>query len=112
MNIFHIVSAADWDAAVAAGSYEADSLATEGFIHFSYAEQVAATANRYYRQLDGLQVLEVDPTAIPAELRIEESPASGEAFPHVYGPVPPAAVVAVHPLTRDAAGDYAFSPGA
>ncbi len=111
MHIFHIVSMADWDAALAAGSYRAPSLDTEGFIHFSYAEQVGATANRYYGAIDHLQVLEVDPALVGSELRVEPSPTTGELFPHLYGPLPIAAVVAIHPLERDATGDYTFDPG-
>jgi uncharacterized protein (DUF952 family) len=107
-SVFHIVSVGAWDDALAAGEYRPDSLAAEGFIHLSYAEQVAATANRYYRALDGLQVLEVDPAQLPAELRLEPSPATGELFPHLYSALPPDAVVAIHPLVRDDAGDYVF----
>ena len=35
---------------------------------------------------------------MPAEIRVEGG------FPHVYGPIPVAAVTAAEPLTRDAAG--------
>ncbi len=106
--VFHIVSIEAWDAAGPAGEYRPDSLAAEGFIHFSHADQVAATANRYYRALDGLQVLEVDPARLSTELRLEPSPATGELFPHLYGPLPTDAVVAIHPLARDGSGDYVF----
>jgi uncharacterized protein (DUF952 family) len=108
MNVFHIVSVREWEAAVAAGGYRAESLATEGFIHFSYAEQVAATANRHYREVDGLQVLEIDPQLLLQELRLEPSPATGELYPHLYGPLPIEAVVAIHPLRRDDSGGYVF----
>jgi uncharacterized protein (DUF952 family) len=106
VNIFHIVSVEAWGAAL--GSYRPESLTTEGFIHFSYAEQVAATANRYYLEVDGLQVLEVDPGLLGTELRVEPSPATGELFPHLYGPLPVSAVVTVHPLRRDDGGGYQF----
>jgi uncharacterized protein (DUF952 family) len=108
VNVFHIVSIEDWNAAIAAGSHRPESLAAEGFIHFSYAEQVAATANRHYREVDGLHVLEIDPRYLDGELRVEPSPATGELFPHLYDPLPVAAVVAIHPLERDDAGDYVF----
>ena len=108
MNVFHIVSIQAWDAAATVGEYRPGSLAAEGFIHFSYAEQVAATANRYYSSLDGLQVLEVDPDRLGTELVEEPSPATGELFPHLYAPLPTTAVVAVHPLRRNDTGDYTF----
>jgi uncharacterized protein (DUF952 family) len=110
VNIFHIVSRTEWDAAAAAGEYAADSLASEGFIHFSFADQVSATANRYYRALDGLQVIEVDPALVPAVLKLEPSPLTGEVFPHIYGALPTAAVIAIHPLRREKSGDYVFQP--
>jgi glutathione S-transferase len=102
MNVFHIVSTEAWDAVsadAAAADYQPESLATEGFIHFSYAGQVAATAERYYRDVDGLQVLEVDPARLATALCEERSPVSGELYPHLYGPLPIAAVVAIHPLS-------------
>jgi uncharacterized protein (DUF952 family) len=110
VNVFHIVSVAAWDNARTGASLRPESLTTEGFIHFSYAGQVAATANRHYRDVDGLQVLEVDPGRIGAELIVEPSPVTGEPYPHLYGPLPVAAVVGVHPLRRVDGGDYVFEP--
>jgi uncharacterized protein (DUF952 family) len=108
VTVFHIVSIEDWNTAIANGSHRPASLTEEGFIHFSYAEQVAATANRHYREVDGLQVLEVDPRRLDGELRDEPSPATGELFPHLYEPLPVEAVIAIHPLNRDDAGDYVW----
>ena len=112
MIVFHIVPAAEWETAVATGTYAPASLGAEGFIHFSYAGQVAATANRYYRDRDGLHVVEVDLTGVPGEVKLEPSPSTGELFPHLYGPLPTAHALGVHPLRRNAAGDFVFSPGA
>jgi len=43
--IFHIATRDAWDEAARAGVYRADTLATEGFIHCSEANQVAEVAN-------------------------------------------------------------------
>ncbi len=110
MKVFHIVNAAEWQRAVAAGSYRPASVELEGFIHFSYRDQVAATANRYYRDADGLIVVAVDLTGVPDEVRIEPSPATGENFPHLYGSLPTSHAYATYPLRRNDAGDYVFSP--
>lgn len=110
MRLFHLVEPAVWDAAVAVGSYAPPSLETEGFVHFSLAEQVAGTANLRYREHGALVVVEVDPAAVDAELRVEDSYGTGTEFPHIYGPIPTAAAVAVHPIERDGAGDWMFSP--
>lgn len=107
-HIFHIVRRADWRAARAAGTYRAESLNAEGFIHCSFADQVAGVANARYADVDGLCVLEVDPARLDSRVVVEDSYASGTAFPHIYGPIPVDAVVAVHDLNRDVDGDYRF----
>ena len=109
MRLFHLVDPEVWSAAVAAGEYRPPSLAAEGFVHFSFAEQVTGTANLRYRDEPDLVVVEIDPASIDAELRIEDTYGSGTDFPHVYGPVPTASAVAVHPLTRTAGGDWEFT---
>jgi len=93
--IFHFCRAEAWAAARAAGEYRGDTLATEGFIHTSRAEQVHLPANALVPGQAGLVLLEVDEAALPAPPRYEDG-GDGTLFPHVYGPIPVAAVVAVH----------------
>jgi uncharacterized protein (DUF952 family) len=107
--LFHIVSRADWHAGLAQGEYRAASLLSEGFVHCSFAEQVAGVANALYRNAEGCCVVEIDPTRLFTRIAVEDSYGSGTAYPHVYGPIPVAAAVAVHELIRDADGDYLFS---
>ncbi|MGH8859979.1 MAG: DUF952 domain-containing protein [Jatrophihabitantaceae bacterium] len=109
MRIFHIVTPSVW--AAAATTYVPAGFDADGFVHFSFAGQVARTANAIYRDEPELIVVEVESDDVPAELRVEDSYGSGEEFPHVYGPVPVAAAVATRPLRRDADGDWTFSPG-
>lgn len=100
-QIFHIASQADWEAAVARGSYETSTrgrtLEEEGFIHASSAEQVQAVFNRYYADAGEPLVLLVIATArLASEVRDEQV---GEAtYPHIYGPLNTDAVVDVAPL--------------
>lgn len=105
--IFHLVAPDDWPAA---GEYRPPSLASEGFVHFSFADQVEGTANRLYRDAASLVVVELDALAAEAEIRVEDSYGTGTEFPHVYGPVRVAAAVAVHPLVRVADGGWRFTP--
>jgi glutathione S-transferase len=73
---------------------------------------VAAVANASYRDEPDLIVVEVESDAVPAELRVEDCYASGQAFPHVYGPIPMAAVSGTTRLTRARHGDWEFTvPG-
>jgi uncharacterized protein (DUF952 family)/lysophospholipase L1-like esterase len=107
-SLFHIVSPADWPAG---GDYRPASLAEEGFVHLSFADQVERVANALYLDAADLVVVELDPTALETEVRVEDSYGAGEAFPHAYGPLPVAAAVAVHPLTRGADGNWEFTRG-
>jgi uncharacterized protein (DUF952 family) len=88
--MFHITTRDAWEAARTAGTYRAQSLETEGFIHFSLASQLAGTAQRYYAGVGDLIVLCVDEAGL--DVRIEGG------FPHLYEPLPVAAVMDVMPL--------------
>ena len=98
--IFHITTAPEWQAAVADGAYTAPSLADEGFIHTSTADQVRATGARFYADGADLVILRIDPDAVAAEIRWERAD-GGELFPHIYGPLEVGAVVAVIPVPGD-----------
>ena len=104
--ILHITSAAAWDEARMIGLYRAASLDSEGFIHCSYRWQVAATANRIFQGRHDLVVMEIDPQLLTCPLVDENLEGGSERFPHIYGPLPMEAVLAVHPLLPDAAGMF------
>jgi glutathione S-transferase len=106
-DVFHLVLPSSWEARPHE-DYRAASLDTEGFIHCSYAHQVAASANRFYADADELLVLHIDPARLTSPLKAEPAK-SGELFPHLHGPLNRSAVVSVRPLARDASGMWAFS---
>jgi uncharacterized protein (DUF952 family) len=110
--VFHIVERGAWALAESAGEYRPESLLTEGFVHFSFADQVADTANLLFADAVNLCVVEFDPERLGLPVIVEDSYGSGTGFPHVYGPIPPAAAVAVYDIDKDADGRYRFSPGA
>lgn len=83
--IYHVVTAANWKAALAKGYYEADSLATEGFIHTSKESQVKGVLERYYQNQTNLLLLHIDETKLTAELKYELAPSVNEVFPHIFG---------------------------
>ena len=88
-TILHISSRADWLSARPTGSYEADSLSSEGFIHCSKPDQllgVANTNNRFEGQND-LVLLCIDPNQVVAEIRYENLDIGDNLFPHIYGPL-------------------------
>jgi uncharacterized protein (DUF952 family) len=105
-SVYHLVVPTAWESGPTE-DYRADSLATEGFIHCSLAEQVAKSANRFYSGVSELLLLEIAPERLRSPLRYEAA-GSGELFPHIYGPINRSAVVAVHRLQRDGAGQWAW----
>ncbi len=108
-HVYHLITAPDWQRALEQGGYRPASLEDEGFVHFSFAAQVAATADRHYRTVPDLLVLEVDPARLPHPLVVEDSYGRGEEFPHLYGEFPLSAVVATHRLDRGDDGAARFS---
>lgn len=96
--ILHVATAEAWAEAKARGSYAADSLATEGFVHCCDERQLAGVAQRYFRGRRGLLVLHIDPSRLTADVRYENLVGGAELFPHVYGGIPVGAVVDVTAL--------------
>jgi uncharacterized protein (DUF952 family) len=105
-TIFHLVTPAAWER-TGAGPYQADSLANEGFIHCSHRDQVARIANLFFAREQELLALEIDVRSLTSAVR-EEDAGTGERFPHVYGPIDRAAVVAVGRLQRGPDGLWVF----
>lgn len=105
-TIYHLVLPRAWEERPDQ-PYRADSLASEGFIHCSFASQVAASANRFYADQQDLLVLHIDSARLTSPLR-EEPSGTGEVFPHIHGPLNRNAVVSVHRLARDADGRWQF----
>jgi uncharacterized protein (DUF952 family) len=106
--ILHAAPRTSWSAAQGQGTYAADSLAGEGFIHCSKADQILRVANMLYHGQHGLVLLVIDPARLTSELRWEPGvDLSAERFPHVYGPINLEAVTRV--LDFEPAADGAFS---
>ncbi|MGB5136613.1 MAG: DUF952 domain-containing protein [Prochlorococcaceae cyanobacterium] len=111
--LYHLALSHEWQAARVAGSYRRStrgrSLEEVGFIHLSQAHQLAATHGRYYADLEpgAVTLLVLDPerlAAAGAVVRLEPAPGSGELFPHVYAPLPLAAVLRAEPWRPAACG--------
>lgn len=96
MSLFHITTREQWNHAVIAGRYQAESLVLEGFIHLSTENQLEATARRHFAGRGDLVVLEIDPARLRWEIRWEDS--HGESYPHLYGPLETEAVIDVQTL--------------
>ncbi|WP_454915407.1 DUF952 domain-containing protein [Xanthobacter sediminis] len=108
--IYKISPAALWAEAEAAGLFAGAPVdAADGFIHFSTAGQVRETAARHFADARDLKLVAVDAAALGAALKWE--PSRGDAlFPHLYAPLPLAAVLWVKDLPLGADGAHAFPP--
>lgn len=91
--IYHVTTKQEWNAALQNGFYEAPSLAAEGFIHCSKAEQVVGVLKRYFKVQTNLVKLVIDVNKLTSKLQYDFSPSVNEKFPHVYGTINVEAVI-------------------
>jgi len=112
--LVHICGAQEWRAAQQDGELQPESLTVNGFVHLSTPEQVHLPANRLYAGRTDLVLLRIDPARLSSPVRWEPGvPTDPDAmvFPHLYGPLPVAAVISVTSYEPDANGRFtAVSP--
>ena len=94
MKVYHIVTPEVWEKYKNEDFYEAESLQTENFIHCSFAEQVEAVLNRYYKDAKKVLLLEIETEKLTSEL-INEPSTNREIYPHIYGRINKDAIVSV-----------------
>lgn len=97
-RIYHLALRDEWQQALDGGavyrrSTLGRSLEDEGYIHCSFANQVQSIADLGYHGRRDVVLLEIDPARLQAEMRVETLDGGGQAFPHIYGPLPVEAVV-------------------
>jgi uncharacterized protein (DUF952 family) len=104
--IYKICPASAWREAERSGVYagSADD-ARDGYIHFSTAAQVPATAAKYFTGQQGLFLIAVDAGALGEALRWEPA-RGGDLFPHLYGELDFDAVLSVPDLPLRADGSH------
>ena len=95
MSIYKICPRSLWKEKKKAGVFVGSAHdRADGFIHFSTAEQVVGTAQKYFLNQSDLVLLEVDEQQLGPALKYEPS-RGGELFPHLYASLPLAAVISV-----------------
>lgn len=95
MSIYHIVIPESWEEEQKdLASYEHASLVTEGFIHCSFAGQLDGVLERYYKGVEKVLILTIDPSLLTSKL-VEEPSAGGEIYPHIYGKINREAILEV-----------------
>lgn len=108
-RIYKIVSAREWRAAEAAGVFLGAAIdLTDGFIHFSSADQVEETAAKHFAGQTDLLLVSIDAHRLGDALKWEVS-RGGALFPHLYAPLSLDAVARVDPLPLGQDGRHDFS---
>lgn len=106
--IFKVVSADQWAIAEQQGEFRGAEIdLTDGYIHFSTAQQVQETVEKHFAGQPGLILVAVDPEKIVGELKYEPS-RGGDLFPHLYGSLNLDAVVSVAELPIGKDGKHIF----
>lgn len=111
MLIYHVSTESEWETVQRDGwcrfSTRGRTLAQEGFIHCSYAEQVPGVLTRYYADVtEPLLLLAIDEKLLDFEVVAENTGGGIELFPHLYEAFPASAVVMAIPVERTADGGF------
>ena len=107
--IYKIVPRPLWQQAQAVGLFTGATVdLVDGFIHFSAADLVAATAAKHFAGQDGLLLVAVEAEALGDDLRWEAS-RGGALFPHLYAPLRVDQARSVEPLPLAVDGHHDLS---
>ena len=114
-TVYKIADADAWAEAERVGSFAGAPVdLADGFIHFSTAAQLRATAAKHFAGQPDLVLAAISGAALDAmgdAYRYEPS-RGGALFPHLYAQLPVDAVVWTEPLEWDeAAGEHRFPRG-
>ena len=102
-TVYKIADASLWAEAERAGAFAGAPVdIADGFIHFSTASQLRATAAKHFAGADGLILAAVSGAALAAmsEYRYEPS-RGGDLFPHLHAHLSMDAVLWTEPLPWD-----------
>ena len=106
--IYKIEDKTVWNKALSEGIYHGAPIdLSDGFIHFSTAEQARETAARHFAGRDNLIIAAVDANLLEPQLKWEVS-RGGAHFPHYYGVLDMKAVIKTCDLPLDTNGNHIF----
>ncbi|MGF7124928.1 DUF952 domain-containing protein [Rhodococcus sp. BE178] len=108
-SLLHMCSRDEWATAQRLGERVPPGFDADGFVHLSTPVQVHLPANRLFAGRRDLVLLSLDPDRLGAQVRWEPgvpSDPTSMRFPHLYGPLPVAAVVEVTDYLPDDAGVF------
>lgn len=83
--LYKLLSAEEWSALNREGRFDGSEVdLKDGFIHFSYSDQLHETARKHFAGRGNLVLVAVSPAGLEGDLRDEVS-RGGQLFPHLYG---------------------------
>ena len=107
-TIYKILPASLWTEAQRAGVFRGAAIdLTDGYIHFSTAEQAVETAAKHFAGQTDLMLLHVDAGALGDALKWEPS-RGGALFPHLYAELDLQHVSRAEPLPLGSDGRHVF----
>jgi uncharacterized protein (DUF952 family) len=104
-RLFHLALPMPFSLAIKSGAsvWTPAGFEREGFVHLSFAGQLRGTLNAHFASANEVYLLELDGSALAADLRLE--PSRGAAlFPHYYAPLPLTSILRHWLLHRRKAG--------
>lgn len=109
--IYKIETKKIWDKALSSGTYSGAPIdVSDGFIHFSTAAQARETAAKHFAGVKGLIIATFSASSFGSKLKWELS-RGGALFPHLYGVLDMALVVATDELPVGENGQHLFPDG-
>ena len=99
-SLIHATTREIWDQAAPSGSYVPPGFDSDGFIHCCHRGQLERVLRDYFGKADAVTLLIIDQARVAAEVKYELSPATGEEYPHIYGPLDRATVIETIDITR------------
>jgi uncharacterized protein (DUF952 family) len=111
-HIFKIMPRALWAAAEKAGVFNGAGIdITDGYIHFSTANQMRETASKHFVGQADLVLVAINENKLGSSLKYEVS-RGGDLFPHLYAPLQTAQVEWAKPLPLGHDGVHVFPDNA
>jgi uncharacterized protein (DUF952 family) len=117
--IYHMCESTALDKVIKSGSvYFPPTYASDGFVHAcAFPNDLIGIANNFYKSSVGDWVcISLNPALLGGEVKYELAAPVGDKqtadtsglpkFPHIYGGIPPKAIIHIYEIKRNESGDF------
>jgi uncharacterized protein (DUF952 family) len=108
--IYHFTTTELWDTALNRGLYSHPSLKTEGFIHCSTSYQLEGTLAKHFADAEEIILLHIVEKRVKNWLKYEQFGNADAEYPHLYCPIPMAAIENISILNRGTDNEWENLP--